>query len=315
MNGARQRYLQEVIRLVEDGEDLVIVSSDYAAPILDRFKDTHPERFVSVGIAEQNLIQVACGLALSGHRAIAYGMAPFPCIRAFDQVRNALATMDLPVQIASMGIGMNINGSSHFCAEDMSIMRTLPSMEVVTVSDEWMAGECAHRALCNTGPMYLRFDKYCDGQFYDSANAPEWGRGFAVAIETGENGLAVVTNSYYVGRLVNIARDLWEKEQIPMTVIDLFRQPFDRKALMDILNRSIGTITIEEHILRGGIGTEILELKENFSASIQLKRIGIDFCGQYPETYGEREYYKELYGLSDQKLKQRIVSFYKTLKS
>lgn len=313
MNGARQRYLQEVIRLVESGEDMVIVSSDYGAPVLDRFKQEHPDRLISVGIAEQDLIQVVCGLALSGHRAIAYGMAPFPCARAFDQMRAAVGMMNLPVQIASMGTGMNINGSSHFCVEDMSIVRTIPNMEVVTISDEWMAAACARYALRNRNPVYVRFDKYCDGQIYDDATALEWERGFAVAAEIGSKGLAVVTNGYYVGRLINIAKKLWERERIPLTVIDLFRQPFDRKALLDVLNSCAGVISIEEHILRGGIGTEILELKEDFSAHFKLERIGIDFDGQYPEIYGSREYFQEIYGLSDQKLEQRITTFYRSI--
>lgn len=313
MNGARQRYLQEVIRLVESGEDMVIVSSDYGAPVLDRFKQEHPDRLISVGIAEQDLIQVVCGLALSGHRAIAYGMAPFPCARAFDQMRAAVGMMNLPVQIASMGTGMNINGSSHFCVEDMSIVRTIPNMEVVTISDEWMAAACARYALRNRNPVYVRFDKYCDGQIYDDASAPEWERGFAVTTKTGSRGLAVVTNSCYVDRLIKIAKKLWEQEKIPMTVIDLFRQPFDRRALLDVLNGCAGVITIEEHILRGGIGTEILELKEDFSACFKLERIGIDFGGQYPEIYGSREYFQEIYGLSDQKLEQRITSFYRSI--
>lgn len=315
MNGARQRYLQEVIQQIKSGEDMVIVSSDYAAPILDRFKEEYPERFVSVGIAEQDLIQVACGLAMAGHRAIAYGMSPFPCIRGFDQIRNSAAMMNLPIQIASVGTGFNVTeyGASHYNAEDMSIMRTIPNMEVVTVSDEWIAAACAQRALCNQTPMYVRFDKSCDGQIYDDSNPPEWERGFAVAAETGKNGLAVVTNSYYVGRLINIAKTLWDEERIPLTVIDLFRQPFDQKALLDILNGCIGVVTIEEHILRGGIGTEVLELKERFSSSFRLERIGIDFGGQYPETYGSREYFLDQYGLSDQALTKKLSVFYKKL--
>lgn len=315
MNGARQRYLQEVIRMIEGGEDIVIVSSDYAAPVLDRFKKEYPTRFVSVGIAEQDLIQVACGLALSGHRAIAYGMSPFPCIRALDQIRNAVAMMNLPVQVVSVGTGFNVveYGASHYSAEDMSIMRTIPNMEVVTISDEWMAAACARYALHNRGPVYVRFDKYCDGQIYDDELTPEWECGFAVAAKTGNTGLAVVTNSYYVGRIIKIAKKLWEQEKIPMTVIDLFRQPFDRKALLDVLNGCVGVITIEEHILRGGIGTEILELKEDFSAHFKLERIGIDFGGHYPEIYGSREYFQEIYGLSDQKLEQRITTFYRSI--
>lgn len=315
MNGARQRYLQELIRLVDAGEDMVIVSSDYGAPVLDHFKEEHPGRLVSVGIAEQDLIQVVCGLALSGHRAIAYGMAPFPCARAYDQLRAAVGMMNLPVQIASMGIGMNINGSSHFCVEDMSIMRTIPNMEIVTISDEWMAEACARYALRNRNPVYVRFDKYCDGQIYDATNAPAWERGFAIAAETGKSNLALVTNGYYVARLLNIAKKLWEKQQIPLTVIDLFRQPFDQKALMDTLNRYAGVVTIEEHILRGGIGTEILELKERFPASFKLERIGIDFGDRYPEVFGSREYYQEIYGLSDQKLEQRIASLYQSVRN
>lgn len=308
MNGARQCYLKEIIRLVETGEDIVIVSSDFGSPVLDSFKIEYAERFISVGIAEQNLIEVASGMALSGHHVVAYGQAPFPCIRAYDQIRNAVGMMNLPIQIVSVGTGFSgaAYGATHYCTDDMSIIRSIPNMEVITISDEWMARSCARYVLTCRNPVYVRFDKCCDGEFYKEDLMPAWNRGFAVAAKTGEHGLAVVTNSYYISRIVGIAEQLRKEENISLTVIDLFRQPFDRKSLLDILNDSAGVITVEEHILRGGIGTEILELKEEFNASFKLERMGIDFLGSYPEIYGSREFFLEKYDLSDRAIKRHI---------
>lgn len=309
MNGARYRYLDTIYKLIKQGEDIVFVSSDYAAPSLDKLKKDFPDRYVSVGIAEQNLIQIACGLAMAGRRVIAYGMAPFPCIRAYDQIKNAVAMMNLPVNIVSVGTGFAIPefGATHYCAEDFSIMRTIPNMEIITISDEWMAEKCANYSLKNQGPLYVRFDKYCDGILYDERNNLDWESGFAIPISEGD--FAVITNSYYVSRIQKLAALLKEKWNISITLIDMFRMPFDKEKVIKILNRMKGIITVEEHIYRGGLGSEILELLVENYVTIPIHRIAIDFDGEYPQVYGNRKYILEQYSLSDDNILQQLAGF------
>ena len=112
----RNVYLTRIIEEIKKGEDLYIVSADLAAPCMDEFRESCPRRYVSVGIAEQNLIAVASGLALSGKKVVAYAANPFTVTRAFDQIRNCVSMMNLPIVIAGLGAGFSVTecGATHF---------------------------------------------------------------------------------------------------------------------------------------------------------------------------------------------------------
>ena len=146
MNGARYAYLRRVCELVEQGWDIVIVSEDYAAPMFDDFRVKYPQRFLSVGIAEQNGVAVACGLALAGKYPIVYGCAPFPLTRAVDQVKSAVAGMHLPMTILNSGVGFGVPefGATHYNADDVAIVRGIPGIRIITPSDNPMAEQVAN---------------------------------------------------------------------------------------------------------------------------------------------------------------------------
>jgi len=145
MNGARYAYLNRICELVEQGNPIIIVSEDYAAPMFDSFRVKYPKHFLSVGIAEQNGVAVACGLALAGKYPIVYGCAPFPLTRAFDQVKSAVAMMHLPMTILNSGIGFGVPefGATHYNVDDISIVRGIPGLRIVTPSDNIMATRLA----------------------------------------------------------------------------------------------------------------------------------------------------------------------------
>lgn len=297
MNTVRYKYLDTVCRLIEEGRDIVLVSSDYAAPVLDHLRETGNKRYVSVGIAEQNLIQVACGLALSGQRAIAYGLAPFPCIRAVDQIRNAMAMMKLPVSIVSAGVGFAIPefGATHYCVEDISIMRAIPGIKIINLTDETMAEKAAVLSLTVNRPLYIRIDKYSDGVIYDPGDI-DFERGFSV-IGDGDD-IAIISSGYYTNRMIKLSRTLLEYG-ISAKVIDLYALPFDAEKLISETKDIPNILTVEEHVREGGIGSAVLEAFTDKNVHKNFKRMGIDFGGEYTNEFGSREYFCKKYRLDD----------------
>lgn len=277
MNKVRYKYLETICDLVENGEEIVLVSSDYAAPTLDDFRIKQKSRYVSVGIAEQNLIQIACGLALGGQKAVAYGLAPFPCIRAFDQIKNAVVVMNLPISIVSAGVGFAIPefGATHYATEDISIIRTIPNIKIINLTDETMAQKAAECCLTTDRPLYIRIDKYSDGILYDYDEI-DFERGFSV-VRKG-NDIVIITSGYYTNRMLKIADQL-ALENISLKIIDLYSLPYNKQELILETKDSDKIITVEEHIRIGGIGTSILEMYNDVGIPKKIKRIGIDFGG------------------------------------
>lgn len=297
MNKVRYKYLDTVCNMIRHGEDMVLVSSDYAAPVLDDFRKTHSERYVSVGIAEQNLIQIACGLSLAGQRAIAYGMAPFPCIRAVDQIRNAAAMMNLPISIVSAGVGFAIPefGATHYCTEDVAIIRTIPGIKIINLTDEVMAEKTAELSLKTNQPLYIRIDKYSDGVLYKPDDI-DFERGFSIVKEGSDT--AIIASGYYTNRMVKLAEKLLEYG-ISAKIIDLYTLPFNIDKLIAETDGIQNILTVEEHVREGGIGSAVLDAFSDRNIAKKIRRIGIDFGSKYTSEFGSREYFIKKYRLDD----------------
>lgn len=302
MNGVRNKYLETISKLIMDRKNLMIITSDYAGPALDQIRKINNSRYVSAGIAEQNMIEIACGLTLSGQRAVAYGLAPFPCIRAVDQIRNAVAMMHLPVSIVSIGVGSSPSGPTHYCVEDVSIMRSIPGIKIINLTDEAIAVKTAELALTTEDPLYVRIDKNSDGVLYKETDI-DFDRGFSI-VKDGSD-IAVIASGYYTNRALKISERLMD-QGINLKVIDLYALPFDQKSLMEATENCGKIVTIEEHVLAGGIGSAVLEAFNNGGIYKPIKRMAIDFNGKYPNEFGSREYFMKRYNLDDDSILNTI---------
>ena len=306
MNGARYAYLNRICELVEQGNPIIIVSEDYAAPMFDSFRVKYPKHFLSVGIAEQNGVAVACGLALAGKYPIVYGCAPFPLTRAFDQVKSAVAMMHLPMTILNSGIGFGVPefGATHYNVDDISIVRGIPGLRIVTPSDNIMATRLADFSIHSKETLYVRFDKNSEGTCYPP-EAVNFRRGFYMVQKTGECASAVVVScGFMFQEIMQIAEKL-KPEGIGLKLIDLYSRPFDETAFLTELG-DLPVLTIEEHVLQGGIGSAVLELLNKHQACNRIVRHGIDFGDCYPTISGSRNYFMKEYSLSPQHIEQII---------
>ncbi len=300
MNGARYSYLKRICKLVEQGKDIVVVSEDYAAPVFDDFRKKYPQRFLSVGIAEQNGVAVACGLALAGKYPIVYGCAPFPLTRAVDQVKSAVAGMHLPITILNSGIGFGVPefGATHYNLDDIAIVRGIPGIKIVTPTDNVMAEQLADYSIAYSAPLYLRFDKNSEGELY-RADEVSFEQGFRVLSTIDKKtDVVIISCGFMVQEMLRLSKEM-VREGIHAKVIDLYGLPFDEAGLLTEIE-DLPIVTVEEHIIQGGIGSIILEALNDHSRKNSVTRLGVSFGDSYPSVSGKREYFLEKYGLSSE---------------
>ena len=298
MNGARYSYLRRICKLVEQGKDIVIVSEDYAAPMFDDFRVNYPNRFLSVGIAEQNGVAVACGLTLEGKYPIVYGCAPFPLTRAIDQLKSAGAGMHLPMTILNSGIGFGVPefGATHYNIDDISMARGIPGVRIITPSDNIMAEQLADYSIENKGPLYVRFDKNSEGELYKTQEI-SFNRGFNLLSDLGaKSNIVIISCGFMLREMHDLAQNMCD-EGIFAKVIDLYSLPFNERELLDTIS-DLPVITVEEHIIQGGIGSAVLETLNIYNHKNMITRIGVNFKDCYPSVSGSREYFVKMYGLT-----------------
>ena len=192
----RDAFLSEIYQMTEQGEDIVIVSADLGAPSLDEFRRKFPHRFVNVGIAEQNLLSVATGLALSGKHVIAFGLNPFPVTRAYDQLRNFLGDLRIPVTVAALNTGTCSAecGYTHMPLEDFAMVRMIPSIKMVNPSDTSIAKAAARELVMSSLPAYIRFDKFLTEEHYQEREV-DFQKGF-FEIRSSERFAVITTGNF-----------------------------------------------------------------------------------------------------------------------
>lgn len=293
----RDAFFNKIFQKTREGEDIVVISSDIGAPSLDDFRRDFPNRFVNVGIAEQNLIAVASGLQLSGKKVITYALNPFPVTRAFDQVRNIMASLQIPLTVTALNAGTCSAeaGYTHMPVENMTIMRSLKNVKVINPSDETIIRKLVDEILNRPCPRYVQFDKYIEGVCYEEEDI-DFETGF-VTNKT-ESEIAVVSYGIMAHQLM--------KHNLPAKVIDCFCLPVSADRFVDEVRDCTQIITIEDGVLDGGIGSMVLEILNDREISIPVKRRGLRFEEGYPHKFTNRELLFEEEGLLFLKLEREI---------
>lgn len=292
MASVRDAFFNQIYKCVQAGDDIYIISADLGAPSLDDFRKEFPERYISVGIAEQNLVTVAAGLALGGKKVIAYGLNPFPITRAFDQVRSLMAELEIPVTLCALNAGLCSAecGYTHMPIEDMAMMRTLSNIKIMNPTDETVARKLAEEtAACNV-PRFVRFDKSITGTIYEEDEI-DFGRGFSIIGNKGQAKLGIITNGCYVKELNQWMRQCQDTDGIKL--FDVYTLPVDEQALIGEIGKCQHIITIEENILAGGLGSLLLEIMSDHGIMKPIKRMGLDAKKGYYNVFTNREYIRK----------------------
>jgi transketolase len=289
-------YGQAILDLAENRPDLMVLSADLGnSSGLDRFSRLFPDQFVNVGIAEQNLVGVAAGLAKEGYTVFASSFAPFIAMRASEQVRMNLGYMQFNVKTVGIGSGvaMGFLGNSHFGIEDAAVMRAIPGMTVVTPADCGEIMKVVNAAADHIGPMYIRLTGGPNNPIVYSEEY-EYILGKAIQLREGSD-VAIIANGSMVARSLSSA-DLLEKEQVSVSVFNFHTiKPLDFDCLSRIATKHRKVIVVEEHSVVGGLGGAIAEHWITYENPPQVRILGLpDYFGKT----GEYEFLLERYGLT-----------------
>ena len=276
---------------------------------LSRFKNTYPDRFINVGIAEQNMIGVAAGLAKEGYNVFATSFAPFITLRSGEQIRMNLGYMELNVKAVAIGSGLSMAflGNSHYGLEDMAIMRSIPNLTIVSPADCAEIVKVVHAAANFKGPMFIRLTGAVGNPpVYTEEYNFEIGK--SITLKEGSD-ITIFSIGSMVYESLEAAKIL-DKTGISAKVVNMHTlKPCDYDAIDLAISSAKAIITVEEHTIMGGLGSVIAEYKAKFTNSPAQLIIGL------PDRFGKTAEYRfllEKYRLVGEKIAEDIQNFLQT---
>jgi transketolase len=275
--------------------------------VFEKFREEFPGRLINSGIAEQNSVGVAAGLALAGKIAYVYSIVPFVTMRPFEQVRIDVCYQNLPVKLVGSGGGLTYGslGPTHHSIDDIALMRSLPNMSVFCPGDPTESELCAISSYEKPGPAYLRLGKG-SGEPAVHKNRPEFHFGKAINVRYGKDVALIVT-----GNLLNnavLASESLSKDGIGCSVFSMPTvKPLDVELILSLAGVGMPIVTLEEHSIIGGLGSAISEVLSESKFKVHFKRIGIRdrFC----KEVGSQDYLRSIYGLDAGSLHKEIAKF------
>lgn len=270
----RQSYGEALKELGKENEKIVVLDADLStATKTSIFAKEFPERFFDMGIAEQNMIGTAAGLATCGKIPYASTFAVFATGRSYDQIRNSVCYPNLNVKICATHSGITVgeDGATHQMLEDLSMMRTLPNMVVMSTSDDIQTKWAVKEISKIKGPVYLRLCRLETPVIYDEKQTFELGK--AVQIGDGTDATIFATGVTVVEALK--AQKELEQKNINVRVVDVHTiKPIDKEIIIKCAKETKQLISVEDHSIIGGLGTAISEvLTDEYPCN--LTRLGI----------------------------------------
>ena len=257
----RASYGEALVELGAEHDDFVVLDADLAAATqTGKFKATYPDRFYDAGIAEENLMGMAAGIATTGHVAFASTFAMFAAGRAFEQVRNSIGYPHLNVKIGATHAGISVgeDGATHQCNEDIALMRTIPGMTVIVPSDDVEAKAAVRAAYELDGPVYMRFGRLAVPVVNDRPDYEfEVGRG--IVMREGAD-VTIVACGLMVQAALEAAETL-SAEGIDAEVLNIHTiKPLDTELIVASAGKTGRVVTCEEHMMNGGLGDSVAQL-------------------------------------------------------
>jgi transketolase len=290
----RNSFVNTLTELALKDDRIFLLSADMGYSVFESFKERFPDRFLNTGIAEQNTIGIAAGLAMSGKIVYVYSIIPFVTMRCFEQVRLDLAYNNTNVKLVGVGAGFTYGpfGVSHHSIEDISIMRSLPNMKVLCPGDPIETRSLIKASYENFGPTYIRLGK--NGESCINKEDAEIILGKASIISEGNDLALIVTST-----MLQIGKqwiDEWKQEGLEVSLISMHTiKPFDKKIIEKLILEEIPMITLEEHNIIGGLGSAVAEIIADKGKAVKFKRIAIQ--DKYSHYVGDQEFQRQKFGL------------------
>jgi transketolase len=303
----RKIYGETLVELGAINPQVVALDADLAGATMSAmFRDKYPERFVQCGIAEQNMMTVAAGLALCGKIPFVSTITVFLTMRACDQLRSAVAMTRANVKVCGhySGLCTAENGATHQCIADVGITRAIPQLSVIAPADAHACRGLMHVATAHQGPLYMRVLRDNEPVVYDRETPESFEIGRGYRLREGSD-ITLMAHGYMVHRCQQAA-EMLAKEGISASVVDMYSlKPIDEELILEEAERTGAILTVEEHNVIGGLGSAVAEVLSQKRPTL-LRTMGLQ------DKYAVSGRYEDLlqrYGLTAENIAKQATAF------
>ncbi|OHB42443.1 MAG: hypothetical protein A2Y11_04300 [Planctomycetes bacterium GWC2_39_26] len=298
----RNTFINTIIDACKTRDDIFFISGDAGLGVFDEFKVKYPDRFLNLGVAEQNMASFTAGLSMTGFKVYMYNIIPFVLYRCYEQVRNDICYQALPVTLVGIGSGITYapQGMTHYSIEDIGIARTLPNLEIISPIDPVEAKLAASYSLNCQSPVYVRLAKRGEpnihkDEYFDITKPQIIKEGNKIAI-------------LFHGSIGTEVMDSLEGvKRSPLVISIPMISPLDYDLLLSMLKDIHTVITVEEHFIEGGLGTIISDWIVRECLPFKLKKLGIK--NEFIHAIKDNRSMRSFYGISSENIKNVIECF------
>ncbi len=301
----RNHLINKITELAGQNENMMLITADLGFSVIEKFKERFPNRYINVGIAEQNMAAIAAGLALEGNTVFIYSIGNFPTLRCIEQIRNDICYHNANVKILAVGSGFAYGtlGMTHHATEDLAIMRALPNMKVFTPCDS-ISAEAIAQAICKiNGPCYVRLERGGEPEIFSKDEKFEIGK--LKEIRKGYD-IAVITIGTVINEAIKAADILREKNNYISVYSVYSLKPIDKEQILEIAKEYKYIITVEEHQITGGLGSTIAEIIAENNMNTKIIRLGLN--DEFTSVVGNQEYLREIYKIDYKNILNKIIN-------
>ena len=294
----RTAFIQTLNELAARDPRACLIVGDLGFSVIEEFAEKHPDQFVNAGVAEQNMIGLAAGMALTGKVVFTYSIGNFGTLRCLEQIRNDVCYHRANVKVVAVGGGLAYGnlGVTHHASEDVAILRSLPNMVVLSPGDPIEARFATMAAVAYDGPCYLRLGKAGEPVVHQDEPAFELGR--AIAMRKGTDVTLIATGGM-LATASSVAAAL-DAKGVSVRLLSMHTiKPLDREAVVEAATQTKFVFTLEEHSVEGGLGGAVAEVMAELEPGhAPLKRIGLR--PEFNKVVGDQKYLKALHGLDEE---------------
>jgi transketolase len=300
----RDAFSETLVRLAKADPNVLLLTGDHGYALFDEFRKECPAQYINAGIAEQNMVGMAAGLARAGFRPFVYGLSAFIPVRVVEQIKLDVAHDKLPVILIGDGAGFVYShlGTSHQSTEDIACTRAIPDLAVYSPADRFEVAACMEMAYQAKSAIYLRLGKSDRGDVHSAMPSARVG-GLLEARPGQSRDVAFIATGSMVRTAVDIAAAAYPSAAVWSAP---FIKPIDSEQVTAICKQSRTIVVLEEHSILGGLGSVIAEISSEF-APVRILRIGV--ADRFTHHCGTYEYLLKEHGLDRASIEQRIKDF------
>lgn len=305
----RNHVIDKITELASEDERIMLVSADLGYNVVNKYAQKFPDRFINVGIAEQNMASIAAGLALEGNLVFTYSIGNFPTLRCIEQIRNDICYHNANVKILAVGGGFAYGdlGMSHHATEDIAMMRALPHMRVYVPADELEALACLEEAMRMEGPAYIRMAKGKEEKHHKDNEHLCVDKLLPIVSQTRAQ-ISIVAVGTVLSEAIELAELLRQESIVAQVFSSPSVKPLDEQSILELSQRCKLLVSMEDHNVIGGLGDAIASVLSERCSHARLLKVGLN--DTFTDVVGDQNYLRNYYGISAERVKEKILEIW-----